>query len=236
MARSGAPQNTIASTPAENDCRGRGNATICRSAASSGTIAMNFRTALALSRPAGGHARQRGRTRPHRRHHDLERSDVRPRAERAIWRRTRAFADQRGGRGARTACRGLLWRQRRRHSDRDRRDEAADRAAACAGAAGRAGDAGDARHHADRAGGENPAGDRHLGGPGFRRRLRRRRQRLGLQDDPERSRHRDRHDDLSERAGRTVRRDRRRRQRLQSHQCGEHGKGGDRGRDQNPRQ
>ncbi len=96
--------------------------------------------------------------------------------------------------------------------------QAIDREGACSRPDRRAVHARHARHHARRGGGENSAGDRDLGGPGFRRRLRRRRQRLRLQDHPFRSRYRARPGALSVVARRQIGRDRRRRRRLPASQ------------------
>ena len=92
---------------------------------------------------------------------------------------------------------GVLRRQCLQAGGRRAGDAAADRAGACAGGDRRAVHAGDARDHAADGAGQGAAGDRDLGGAGFRRCQRRRRQRLCVQDDPVRDRHRGRADPLA---------------------------------------
>ena len=70
-----------------------------------------------------------------------------------------------------------------------------------------------------------PSGDRHLGGAGFCRCVRRRRQRLCVQDHPVRGRYRARPDALARVAERQVGRHRRRRRRLPPSQRGCDGQG-----------
>ena len=87
------------------------------------------------------------------------------------------------------ACSGVPWKHTMPTTRASRPSaiagrKAAGRAGARAGHHRRALHAGHPRDHADIAGREDSAGDRHLCRPGLRRRVRRRRRRLRVQDDP----------------------------------------------------